>query len=68
LSKKFIYSSRKPEGEASSAGEQLASNTVYRLEWSEGSLNGSLHFLRSFQEFYGSGKLRTRSVLKVTVR
>lgn len=65
--KNFIYSACKSEEEASSAGEQLASNKIYRLKWSGGSLQGSLLHCKSFQEFDGLRKLRTRSVLKVQI-
>ena len=38
----FFYSERKSEEDVSSSGEQLASNKIYRLEWSEGSHYASL--------------------------
>jgi hypothetical protein len=37
----FIYSPSKSKKEASSAGEQLVSHKIYRLEWSAGSLDWS---------------------------
>jgi hypothetical protein len=67
LVKNFIYSTRKSKEEAGSVGEQLDSNKIYRLAWSEGSRKGAFFNVRSSQEFYGLRKLRTRSVLKVQI-
>jgi hypothetical protein len=49
LSMNFALLKRKSEEEISSAGEQLVSNRIYRLEWSSGSpLGEPFHSLSRF--------------------